>query len=86
MSEVFSRMLARGMGLPVDVVSPVLCELASGSADAFEQVRAFGITLAELAAHGARVTPSGSLMLDSASNVDRAFVSVCRVIWGRFGG
>lgn len=79
-------MLARGQGLPVDVVSPVLRELVSGSAEAFEQVCAFGITLAELAAHGARVTPSGGLMLDSASNVDRAVVAVCRVIWGRYGG
>lgn len=84
--ECFVRMLAAGLGLSADIVAPVLREASGGSADAFEQLRAFGLTYSELAAHGARVGSSGAPLLDSPVNVDRAFVAVCRVIWWRFGG
>lgn len=84
--DCFVRMLANGLGLSTDVIRPVLQCASTGSPEAFEQLRTIGITFAELAAHGARVGPSGHPLLDSAVNVDRAFVSVCRVIWGRFGG
>lgn len=84
--DCFVRMLAAGLGLSADAIRPVLEHASIGSSDAFEQFRAFGLTFAELAAHGARVDPSGAPLLDSPVNVDRAFVAVCRVIWGRFGG
>lgn len=83
----FVRMLAEGNGKTIEETENLLFHVSHGGGFGAPFLPEWGITSAQLAAHGARVKGSdGSILVDTPDNLDRALVALCRVIWGRFGG